>query len=172
MFKLFYEHNIDLLPIAKSILKELTDPKDMEYISSLGLAPVFDTSVVSGGALRFLQERDLAGDDPASIIARSRRLLVISGIERGNSRKAFAYLGRPYAAAEHFELVPDREDTTLAFTEETSAFLRSLGDGAGCPSAKQATLHDPNLTLLEDSWRRTVSYLVPPDATALETAMI
>jgi hypothetical protein len=169
MFIDFYTRNADLqgAPIANGEIVHLADPNDKtKYLASIGGAPFYDSSLVSGGALNFLEEQNVT-ETPAGVIKRSPGLLAVSGVYKGLASVAFDYLGAPYASAEHFRLVPGKDETELAFTEETAALLRRLNvKGRGCPSAKIASPEKPAITVLEDSWHRIVDYLVPLGATA------
>ncbi len=166
IFRHFYTKNQSLAPLARSILGELTNPDDTKYISALCLAPFFDTSVVAGGALGFLQRREMAGQNPAEVIGRSRGLLMIAGVEKGLSGKAFDYLGAPYAGDAHYTLDERQDEPAVTFTAETRDYLHSLmTEDSGCPTGRLAEFGRPDVSLLQASWERLVNYLVPPDAT-------
>lgn len=174
IFMHFYTHNPDLrdAPMGEGEIVHLSDPDDETgYLASIGGAPFYDTGLVSGGALNFLKEQHVA-ESPADVIKRSSGLLAISGVYKGLSSVAFDYLGLPYALPKHFRLVPDTEETKLAFSEETAALLRKLQvSDRGCPSGRIASPEKPDTTILQHSWHRLVDYLVPPGATA-ETANV
>jgi len=169
IFMHFYAHNPDLrdAPMGEGEIVHLTDPDDETgYLASIGAAPFYDTAIVSGGAFNFLEEQHIT-EPAADVIKRSLGLLAISGVYKGLSKVAFDYLGSPYAATEHFRLVPGTEETKLAFNEETGAMLRRLQvSDRGCPSGRIASPEKPDTTVLQQAWHRLVDYLVPSDATA------
>lgn len=169
IFMHFYTHNSDLrdAPMGEGEIVHLTDPNDETgYLASIGGAPFYDAALVSGGALNFLREQHMT-ESAADVIKRSSGLLAISGVYKGLSTVAFDYLGPPYASTEHFRVVPDTEETKLAFSEETATMLRRLQvSDRGCPSGRIASPEKPDTTILQDAWHRLVDYLVPPGATA------
>lgn len=170
MFLHFYRHNADLrdAPALRDRLHLLGGSLYSDYLEGLGAAPFFDSSLVSGGAFKFLRQHAVT-EDPASVIGRSAGLLAISGVDKDedNADAVFDYLGVPYAATEHFRFAPDTEDTEVAFTEETNSFLASRHvAGGGCPSGKVVSPEKTDLSLLEDYWNRIVGYMVPRHATA------
>jgi hypothetical protein len=162
-FSHYYAKNSDLNNLAVRKGDALAI-RDKTYLLSLGQAPFYDVSIVSGGAHRVIQENNIS-ETPSDVIARSTGLLAISGVYKGHSRKAVNYLGNPYARSEHLALEGQENDPNVGFTPLANEFLRGLHEkGRGCPAGKIPSGASEG-TLLEEYWGKIVTYLVPPDAT-------
>jgi hypothetical protein len=150
---------------ALQVLLTQNTPESIQSLATLGDAAFYDSSLVMGGALRFLQkERNLLAEAPAAeIVAGSTALQDITSVPDHALVTMRTKLGWPYANPKRYE----RTGSSLTFIESTRTLIRGLYQtNRGCPARNMPAGNGQRTTMLGKSWAGMASLFLTPDAIA------
>jgi len=139
--------------------------RDAQYLGGLCSAPFREVSQIAGGAQRALQRHGV-NKEIADIVSRSRNLQTFASIARTFEPEVQAYLGKPYASPEFYEVSGSGRNTEVGFTSDAISYLREhMREGRGCPASRINPHDGADNNMLRRGWQYMVEFMLSDGAT-------